>query len=122
MYLAQYYNGGKVLEDNFASRVDGGDAGFDFRDVIYEGSGKLWDQALQNPAKYVTWIVAYLSNPYDMVSQLIPIHSQTFLSQFTLVASDKTGIVLYHRNSVPLVKVHNVSSGFLSQYALCAPH
>ena len=122
MYLAQYYNGGKVLEDNFASRVDGGDAGFDFRDVIYEGSGKLWDQALQNPAKYVTWIVAYLSNPYDMVSQLIPIHSQTFLSQFTLVASDKTGIVLYHRNSVPLVKVHNVTSGFLSQYALCAPH
>jgi cellulose synthase/poly-beta-1,6-N-acetylglucosamine synthase-like glycosyltransferase len=122
VFLAQYYNGGKVLEDNFASRIDGGDAGFDFRDVIYEGSGNLWDQALANPSMYVTWIVAYPANPVDLVSQRITLHSETFLSQFTLVATDKTGVSLYHRDSDPLVKVKNVPPGFLSQYALCAPH
>lgn len=121
-YLAQYYNGGKILEDNFASRVDGSDAGFNFRDVIYEGSGDLWNSALHNPAAYVTWVVANLSSPADIVSQQIGLHSQAFLSQFTLVASDKSDILLYHRNSDPLVKVHTIPANFLSQYALCAPH
>jgi len=121
-YLAQYYNGGKILEDNFASSVDGGDAGFNFSDVIYEGSGDLWNNALHNPATYVTWVVADPSNPADTVSQQIGLHSQVFLSQFTLVASDKSDILLYHRNSDPLVKVHTIPANFLSQYALCAPH
>ena len=120
-FLAQYYNGGKVLEDNFTSRVDGGEAGFNFRDVIYEGSGDLWSKAIEHPARYAKWIVLN-SNPDDLVRLHMEINNNEFLTQYTLVASDKSSTRLYHLKSDPLVKVHSIPDNFLSEYSKCAIH
>ena len=52
-YLAEHYNGGEILQDVYTAQFDASAAGIDFRNVIYEGSGRFWSQALQNPESSV---------------------------------------------------------------------
>ncbi len=56
-YLAEHYNGGRILTDVYAIGFDPTDLGIiNFRDVVYEGSNPYWSQALRNPAHSVEWI------------------------------------------------------------------
>src|SRR5207247_8553755 len=68
-FLAQHYDSGKILQDVYASQFDVSDAGIDFRNVIYEGSGQYWIKALQDPTSIVDWIVIRPSDPLDLVSK-----------------------------------------------------
>ena len=94
-YLAQHYNGGEVLQDVYSSQFDVSNAGIDFTNVIYEGSGHYWTRALQDPTHTVDWIVIRPADPLDLVSQRIK-QDPAFLSHYTQVVTQTNGIVLYH--------------------------
>lgn len=114
-YLSSRYNGGKILEDVSAS-FSATDAGLDFKNVIYIGSGQLWKQALQNPDGSVDWIIVNPDNPLDLVAQQVNVNSPSFLAQFTLVVQQSNNLRLYHRiGAVPLVNR-------LAQPPLSLPH
>jgi cellulose synthase/poly-beta-1,6-N-acetylglucosamine synthase-like glycosyltransferase len=105
-YLAQHYQGGHILEDLFANQVDPTVIRVDFKDIVYEGSGQLWTQAVEYPASTVTWIIVKPTNSADLVTQYIDLHSPSFLSEFTVVAQQADGLVLYHRLGTPLTPLH----------------
>ncbi len=99
-YLSEHYNGGKILQDVYASQFDASDAGIDFKNVIYEGDGQFWSQALQSPASSVDWVVVRPGNSLDLVAQRLQ-EDPNFLSQFTLVVQQTDGILLYHHVGRP---------------------
>jgi len=99
-YLAKHYNGGKILQDVYAAQFDASAAGIDFKNIIYEGSGRFWSQALQNPASSVDWIIIKPDNSIDLVAQRLK-EDPAFLSQFTLVVRQTDGILLYHQLGKP---------------------
>ncbi len=120
IYLAQHYNGGKILEDLYDTKIDAlnPEAGIDFKNVIYEGSGPLWPQALHNPSSAVNWIIINPANKYDQVTQhIIP----AFNEQYTRDIEEPDGLSLYHRNGLVL-PTRPIPTFFLDQHALCVDH
>jgi len=96
-YLAEHYDGGRILENVFTSQIDPATYQGDFKSILYEGSGPLWLQALHDPGHSVEWILVDPTNKKDVVAQHIDLTSRDFLSQFTLVAGQNESIRLYHR-------------------------
>ena len=121
VYLVQHYTGGKILEDTYSTDTYSLDAdvGVDFKNVIYEGSGEFWNQALRNPATEVDWVIANPENGGDLVARHINVASQAFLSQFSLVVQDIGGLRLYHRNGLPPLPTRPVSPDLLTARRLC---
>jgi hypothetical protein len=118
-YLASHYAGGLILEDTYFKNPQNYavDAHLELKDIIYQGSGAIWDQALTNPAATVNWIVV---NQGDLVSQHVNLASPAFLAQFAPVAQDSDGVQLYHRIASPLA--HNTVDPAVTQaHALCNP-
>ncbi len=74
-YLAQHYDGGRILIDEYHTQMDLSPANIAFRDEIYEGDGAVWAKALQTPSKYVEWIIVA---PDDLISQQIDTQSLAF--------------------------------------------
>jgi hypothetical protein len=99
-YLAEHYDGGKILQDVYASQFDITDAGIDFQNVVHEGTGSYWAQALQQPQSYVDWVVVTPHDSIDPVAQRLKA-DPAYLSQFTIVVQQADGIVLYHRLGEP---------------------
>jgi len=100
-FLAQHYDSGKILQDVYASQFDATDAGIDFRNIVYEGSGQYWSQALQNPISTVNWIIIRPTDPLDLVSAQLkkdPAFNAAFHANYVQVASQTNGIYLYHIN------------------------
>src|SRR5262249_33676147 len=116
-FLAQYYDNGMILEDTYFQNPQ--DFAFtvniDLKKIVYQGSGALWTQALDNPASNVHWVYARTG---DLVTKHIDVQSTAFLSQFTLVARDSDGATLYHLNNVPLMQ-HAAPSAALSLHSDC---
>lgn len=121
VYLAEHYTGGRILEDTYSAGTYSLDAdvGVDFKNVIYEGSGEFWDQALRNPAAMVDWVIANPRDGGDLVARHIDVASQAFLSQFSLVAQEQGGLSLYHRNGLPPLPTRLVSPDLLTVHRLC---
>ena len=121
VYLSQHYSGGRILEDMYSANTYSLDAdvGVDFKNVIYEGSGAFWDQALRNPAAVVDWVIANPRDGGDLVARHINVASQVFLSQFSLVIQEQTGLSLYHRNGLPPLPTRPVSPDLLTVHHLC---
>ena len=99
-YLAEHYNGGEILQDVYTAQFDASAAGIDFRNVIYEGSGRFWSQALQNPESSVDWVIVNPGNAIDPVAKRLK-EDPTFLSQFTPVVRQTDGVLLYHHLGKP---------------------
>jgi hypothetical protein len=57
VYLAQHYNGGHILQTDAPFHLSEAEANIHFSNIIYEGSGSLWTQALQNPVHSVDWVI-----------------------------------------------------------------
>jgi hypothetical protein len=95
-YLAEHYNGGRVLQDVYASQFDVSDAGINYSNVIYEGSALFWERGLQNPASTAEWVVVTPHMTIDPIAQRLQANP-AFLSQFTLVVKQTNDILLYHR-------------------------
>jgi cellulose synthase/poly-beta-1,6-N-acetylglucosamine synthase-like glycosyltransferase len=97
VYLEEHYNGGNVLQDVFTVGYDASDTGIiNFRQVIYEGSGPLWQQAIRHPATYAQWLLVNVGNPLDALAQRMQ-HDPTYLAPFLAVAHQSNGVVLYQR-------------------------
>lgn len=120
-YLAQHYNGGKILIDVYAMQFDPTDAGINFHNVIYEGSYQLWQQTLQDPARFVQWVIVKLDSPVDLVSQHINVKGATFLSQFALVMHQSNNIALYHRKGLPPLPNYAPSPHYVYPHHVCLP-
>jgi hypothetical protein len=107
-YLIAHFNGGMILQDVYTTQFDVTEAGLDFKNVIYEGSGPVWSHALQNPAQSAEWIVVKPDSSIDIVAQHINLHSTVFLSQFQLVVRQSNNVLLYHRLGEPPLPNHPV--------------
>jgi cellulose synthase/poly-beta-1,6-N-acetylglucosamine synthase-like glycosyltransferase len=92
-YLARHYSGGEILESMNGAYPDATEAGLDFRDIVYQGSGIYWKTALSHPQKGIDWIV---TSPNDLVVKNVNV--QSLNAYFSLVVSEPGGVKLYHRN------------------------
>ncbi len=115
-YLAQHYTGGMVLQDVTVGDFSLSDAGFDFKDVVYDGSGPLWRKALADPADTVQWIITL---PGDAITKRIKVDDPVFLSQFSLVVQEPSGYRLYHRNGESPLPTRPLPPGILTDHRLC---
>lgn len=114
-YLAQHYNGGRILVDTFNSNFNEAETGIDFKNIIYDGSGAYWDQGLRDPASVVDWVIA---EPGDLVSTHLDTKSPAFLQNFTLVVSSGINF-LYHKKGLPPLPTRTLPPGFLSEHRFC---
>lgn len=116
-YLAQHYDGGRVLIDEYHDEIDLAPAGIDFNRIIYEGDGTIWTAALSDPGAYVNWIIVA---PHDLVSQKIDTQNATFEREFTPVAQDSpNGAQLWHRTGLPPLPNKPAPGDLLTPYAAC---
>jgi len=124
IFLAQHYNGGKILDDINSSGIDGIDTAINYRNFVSESSGQEWTTDLRDLHR-VDWIIVrpqWLRRPddqYDMVAQAINLNSAAFLSEFTLVVQEPTGLELYHRNGLAPLPNNPVPQGLLNEHVLC---
>jgi cellulose synthase/poly-beta-1,6-N-acetylglucosamine synthase-like glycosyltransferase len=118
-YLAAHYDGGRVLEDTFTADIDGADAGLLLKDIVYDGSGKLWTKALQKPAAVVDWVIVDPTNPKDIVAQNVKVDSPQFQQEFTLVYKEKYGLLLFHRSGLPPLPTRPIEPYLMSLHSLC---
>jgi hypothetical protein len=119
VYLAQHYEGGRILEDTSTSNIVGAPTGIDFNHVIYEGSGPFWTQALRDPASEVDWVLVNPSASNDQVTKGLDVSSPAFLAQFTRVAQESNGLQLFHRNGGPPLPTRPIPSNLLNDHPLC---
>lgn len=98
IFLAQHYNGGLILEDLYSTKIDAlnPEAGINFKNTIYEGSGALWHQALGHPTQ-VDWVIANPTDPNDVVARTLGLKLAT---EFTRDVEEPNGLSLYHRNGL----------------------
>jgi cellulose synthase/poly-beta-1,6-N-acetylglucosamine synthase-like glycosyltransferase len=127
IYLAQHYDGGRILEDANAFHITESDVGIKLKDTIYEGSAELWKKALNEPASMVEWIILSPDEPNDPIANHIDLKSPAFLSQFTLVVQEKDSInysvhhlSLYHRNGRTPLPTRPIPSNLLTDHRLCS--
>ena len=120
VYLVEHYNGGRILQDTYSTTTElAAEVGIDFKNVVYEGSGALWQQALRSPASVVDWVILNPDNGSDLVAQHINVKSAAFTSQFALVASEPNGLSLYHRIGLPPLPTRPVPASLLTPHQLC---
>lgn len=65
------------------------EAQINFKNIIYEGSGNLWKQALHNPASMVNWIIVNPANQFDQVAKHL---TPAFNAQFTRDIEELVGL------------------------------
>lgn len=115
IYLAEHYNGGSILNDVARTYEDYGGANIDFKNVIYQGSGASWQQALKNPGSLADWVVM---QPGDDISRAINVNSPIFQAQFALAERDGS-IELFHRRGLPPLPSRSVPASMFTMHSLC---
>jgi len=118
VYLAQHYNGGRILQANYPFHLSESEAGIHPSNIVYEGSGSLWAQALQSPETSVDWVIDASS---DAVAKAMARAGHRFIQNFTLVVTGPYGLRLFHRNGLPPLLTHPLSSYLLSEQQFCSP-
>jgi hypothetical protein len=117
VFLAEHYDGGRLLVNLYSTNMDLSAAGIPFRSEIYEGDGAVWAEALQTPSKYVEWIIA---SPHDLVSQHINTSSAAFRGRYSLVAEDgSTGALLWHLQGLAPLPTRPLAESVAAPYAAC---
>jgi hypothetical protein len=119
-YLAQHYDGGYILDDTYHTDEDYAAAGIHLSQVVYQGSGSLWQAALADPGAHVAWVVVL---PGDLVAQHVDITSPTFQSQFTLLLQDPiSGVYLFRGSDLPPLPTRTLPPELTrNDHALCHP-
>jgi len=108
IFLAQHYDGGRILEDLSPGDVSLSDTGIDLKNVVDQGSTDLWPQALAHPEKTVEWVISF-SAPNNALFLHLHSSNSTFLTHFTLVLSDSpSGLLLYQRKGEPQLPLRPV--------------
>jgi hypothetical protein len=117
IFLAQHYSGGKILEDLYDTKVDAlnPEAGIDFKEIVYEGSGSYWRQALRQPEKTVNWIIVNQADPHDLVARSL---TAAFNDEFTRDIEEPNGLSLYHRIGLTF-PTRPIPTFYLTQHLQC---
>ena len=117
IFLAQHYGGGRILEDLYDTKIDAlnPEAGIDFKNMVYEGSGRLWQQSLRDPASMVNWIIVNPADQHDLVAQRL---TPAFNAQFTRDIEEANGLSLFHRNGLSF-PTRPVPTFLLTEHTLC---
>ncbi len=115
-FLAQHYDGGRLLIDEFHSEIDISVVGMSFKDVVYEGDGSLWDRALRDPASVADWIV---TQPGDLITAKIDINSVAFLTDFMPVQEESDHLILWHRKGLPPLPTRPLPADVIAPYQIC---
>ena len=117
IFLAQHYEGGRILEDLYDTKIDAlnPEAGIDFKNMVYEGSGRLWQQSLRDPASMVNWIIVNPADQHDLVAQRL---TPAFNAQFTRDIEEANGLSLFHRNGLSF-PTRPVPTFLLTEHTLC---
>ncbi len=117
IFLAQHYGGGRILEDLYDTKIDAlnPEAGIDFKNIVYEGSGRLWQQSLRDPASMVNWIIVNPADQHDLVAQRL---TPAFNAQFTRDIEEANGLSLFHRNGLSF-PTRPVPTFLLTEHTLC---
>ncbi len=117
IFMAQHYGGGKILEDLYTTKMDELNpvAQIDFSNMIYEGSGMLWRQALRNPSAMVNWIIM---NPADLSDLVARNLTPAFNAQFVRDIEEPSGLSLYHRVGL-VYPTRPVPQYLASEHSLC---
>jgi hypothetical protein len=120
LFLAQHYNGGRILTDTYTSQDDAlePEAGIPVKNVIYEGSAQLWTQTLHNPAAFAAWIIANPNNSNDLITQQLK-QDPALFSSFTRIMQEQNGLSLYHKNGSAPLPTHSIPSYLLTEHSLC---
>jgi cellulose synthase/poly-beta-1,6-N-acetylglucosamine synthase-like glycosyltransferase len=113
-YIARHYDGGKILESMNAIYPDATEAGLDFKEIVYQGSGDLWKRALNRPESVVDWIIF---SPNDLVATNI--NKSALYNYYTLMISEPDGVRLYHKNAVPVIVHPPPPSSMWTDRKLC---
>jgi hypothetical protein len=116
VYLAEHYNGGRILQAEYPFHLSESEAGIHFSNIVYEGSASLWAQALQHPETSVDWVIF---SPGDSVAEAMARAGHRFIQDFTLVVTGPNGLRLYHRNGLPPLPTRSPSSYLLSEQQFC---
>ncbi|MBA3868877.1 MAG: glycosyltransferase [Anaerolineae bacterium] len=122
-FMARNYDGGKILLDTFVNSrlyLMGPIAGVDFKNIVYQGSGLTWSNALQDPAAVVDWVVAVPGSKEDKVARAIDVDSAFFQGQFSLVIKDQWGLALYRRSNLPALVEHSPRPEAVFDNPLCS--
>ena len=121
IYMAQHYTNGRILEDLYTAKIDTLEptAGIDFKNMVYEGSGQLWTNALKHPEQVVDWIIVNPNDSNDFIARKIDLNSTAFTSQFGFVLQEPNGLTLYHRNGLPPLPFHVVPRSVFTEHSLC---
>src|SRR3989440_3364763 len=117
IFLAQHYEGGRILEDLYDTKIDAlnPEAGIDFKNMVYEGSGRLWQQSLRDPASMVNWIIVNPADQHDLVAQRL---TPAFNAQFTRDIEEANGLSLFHRDGLSF-PTRPVPTFLLTEHTLC---
>jgi hypothetical protein len=123
IYLAQHYNGGRILEDLYTSKIDAleSTAGIHFKNIVYEGSGEYWTDALRDPANAVEWIIINPRDPNDELVKRLPLSSPAFHKQFEVVVTEPAGLELLHRTGLASLPTRTLSDTVINEHRLCGP-
>lgn len=118
IYLAEHYNGGRILDDIYVNS-----AAFDALDIHYSnvvnvGSYKIWQAALMNPGEYVDWVIV---SPGDAVSKSLNVKSPQFASQFELVQVDASHDQIFHKRGLAPLPNRPAPIRLMQRYAQCNP-
>lgn len=116
VYLSEHYNGGRILQTDYPFRISEMEEDIHFGNVIYEGSGSLWTQALNNPATLVDWVII---SPDNNLAQTLARNDPQFSQQFTLVMTDSFGLRLYHKNGLPPLPTRPLSPLLANEQQFC---
>ncbi len=121
IYFVQHYAGGRVLEDLFITKATSleSDVGIDFKNIVYEGSGPLWKQALRDPGSQVDWVMINPSNNNDLVAKHINVTDEAFQAQFKLEVKEEDGLLLFHKKGLPPLPSRPLPSGILVAHSKC---
>ncbi len=116
-FLAQHYDGGYILNDTYHTAQDYAGAHINLRNVVYQGSGTLWENALNDPAANVQWVVFI---PGDIVDRHLSKEPE-FTSTFTMLLQDPiSGVYLYHRNGLPPLPTRALPANLAqNDYPMC---
>jgi hypothetical protein len=117
VFMAQHYDGRSILMDTFYSNLNNAEDGIDLKNIIYEGSGIAWTQALHDPGSVADWVVA---GSGDLVSTSLKnqLTSPAFLQQFSLVVNTRH-FRLYRKKDLPPLPNRALPAYFLSEHAFC---
>jgi len=117
VFLAEHYNGGRMLTDMYQNAMPYPLLGIPLDNTIYIGSYNLWGPALADPAKYVDWVV---TRPGDAVSQQLDVTGERFTSQFLLVEKDSSGDQVFYKRGLPPLPSRPAPTQLERDFALCS--